>query len=179
MHAYLSPMGRAPMPNPLTPQPLHELARTHTTPKAIAKFLRQEFTFARDEVLFGMEDRWQTPEEFLARRTGDCEDYALLARELLRRNGIEAYVFSLIGQAGYAHTVAVYRDARGRYNVINQDRLRVYRAKSLEAVASALYPGWTWGALAEQVGTRGHSVREIVNPNPAPVAEFDELAFQF
>jgi len=180
MHAYLSPTASTPFPHAVpNPAALTELARTYTTPKAVAKFLRREFTFARDEALFGAEDRWQTPEEFLSRRTGDCEDYALLARELLRRNGIEAYVFSLIGQEGYAHTVAVYLDERGRYNVINQDRLRTYRAKSLEALASALYPGWTWGAIAEQVGTRGHSVREIVNPHPAPSADFEEIAFQF
>ena len=90
---------------PSEPPVLARLANTYTTPKAIAGFLRRAFTFKRDADLFGMEDRWQSPEEFLARKVGDCEDYALLAQALLRRNGIEAYIVSLFGHEGYAHTV--------------------------------------------------------------------------
>jgi hypothetical protein len=147
---------------------LAQLARRYTTPKAIAAFLHREFTFRRDEELFGEEDHWQRPEEFAAGRIGDCEDYALLAQALLQRNGYEAYVLSLFGEEGYAHTVAVYRDERGRYNAINQDDLRAYRAKSLEALASDLNPGWTIAMVAEQDGTRGRAVRQIANPSPAP-----------
>ena len=137
------------------------LARLYTTPKAIAAFLKRDFRFQRDEELFGEMDRWQTPEEFVVRRAGDCEDYALLAQALLRRNGIEAYVLSLFGEEGYAHTVTVFVDEDGRYNAINQSRLRNYRAASLEALASQLYPTWTYGGIAEQDGTRGRMVREI------------------
>lgn len=152
---------------------LDRLADAYTTPKAIAAFLKQEFTFKRDEELFGEVDHWQTPEEFAARKAGDCEDYALLSQALLRRNGIEAYVLSLFGEEGYAHTVTVFVDGDGRYNAINQDKLRAYRAKSLEALASQLSPSWTSAMIAEQVGTRGRTVREIYNDHPAPPLEDD------
>ena len=156
---------------------LDRLASAYTTPKAVAAFLKQDFTFKRDEDLFGEADRWQTPEEFAARKVGDCEDYALLAQALLRRNGIEAYVLSLFGEEGYAHTVAVFVDGDGRYNVINQDKLRPYRAKSLEALASQLYPAWTYGGIAEQDGTRGRMVRAIYNDHPVPMMEDDPIGF--
>ena len=146
---------------------MEQLAAVYCTPKAIAGFLREEFIFRRDEELFNEVDRWQAPEEFLKRRVGDCEDYALLATELLRRNGLEAYVFSLFGEDGYAHTVSVFVDEQGRYNVINQEKLRQYRTKSLEALASALNPSWTFGGIVEQAGTRGRMVREITNEHPA------------
>lgn len=156
--------------------PLLLLSRQHTTPKAVAAFLKQTFTFQRDQDIFGEVERWQSPEEFLARQTGDCEDYALLARDLLVRNGIEAYVFSLFGDEGYAHTVCVFVED-GRYNVINQDKIRYYRAKSLEAVASQMYPAWTFGGIVEREGTRGRLVKEIVNPHPAPsLASLDAFA---
>jgi len=36
------------------------------------------------------EDYWQTPEETLSYRTGDCEDFSILLCSLLRANGINA-----------------------------------------------------------------------------------------
>lgn len=156
---------------------LDQLAHTYTTPTAVAAFLRREFTFQRDIELFGEVDRWQRPDEFLSRRMGDCEDYALLARELLVRNWVKAFVFSLYGDGGYAHTVCVFVDALGRYNVINQGTVRYYHATSLEALASALYPGWIFGGITEQTGTQGCFVKEITNvrnhlgrPDPQPGA---------
>ena len=150
-----------------TPTLLDQLAGTYTTPKAVAAFLHHAFTFQRDEELFGEADRWQSPEEFVARKAGDCEDYALLARALLRRNGIEAFIFSVFGKDGYAHTVCAFVDHRGRYNVIDVDKLCVLDVKSLESVASWLSPGWTVGAIAEQAGARGQMVTQITNSHPA------------
>src|SRR3989338_7808936 len=90
--ALSSPMSRPTASGPALPS-LDQLAAAYRTPSAIAAFLRQEVRFQRDEDLFGAIDRWQYPEEFLQRRVGDCEDYALLAKELLQRNGIESYIF--------------------------------------------------------------------------------------
>lgn len=155
---------------------LDQLAHQYTTPKAIAGFLQHDFTFQRDDDLFGEADRWQSPEEFLARKTGDCEDYALLAKALLERNWITAHILSLFGDDGYAHTVCVFLDEHGRYNVINQDHVRYYRATSLEALASALHPGWTFGGIAEQDGTHGRFVQRITNAHPAPTFGDDAFA---
>ena len=161
-------------PEPSTPALLDQLAGTYTTPNAVAAFLHKAFTFQRDETLFGEADRWQSPEEFVARKAGDCEDYALLARALLRRNGIEASLFSVFGKEGYAHTVCVFLDHRGRYNVIDVDKLRALHVKSLERVASWLSPGWTVGAIAEQAGARGQMVTQITNSHPASFRAFTD-----
>lgn len=147
---------------------IERLARTYPSPEALARFLRDAFAFQRDPDLFGEVERWQSPEEFVRRKAGDCEDYAVLATAILRRNGFEAYVLSLFGEEGYAHTVSVFVDHEGRYNMINQDRLRYYRATSLEALAWQLYPAWTVGAIAEPDGLRGRVITTIVNPSPAP-----------
>lgn len=175
--AFASPRHQPTGQGPALP-PLDQLAATYHTPGAIATFLREAFRFQRDEDLFGEVDRWQSPEEFLQRKTGDCEDYALLAQALLQRNGIESYVFSLFGAEGYAHTVSVFVDEDGRYNVLNEGKLRRYRANSLEAVAAEINPAWTIGMIAEQDGTHGRVIREIVNAHP--VSWDDEPpAFEF
>ena len=146
-----------------SPSILEQIAATYTTPERIAGFLQKRFTFVRDETLFGTADYWQAPEELVARRKGDCEDYALLARDLLQRNGIKAYVFSLFGQGGYAHTVSVFMDRSGRYNVMNQDKLHYYHASSLESLASLLYTRWSVGGITDRYGTRGRMIFRISN----------------
>ena len=160
---------------------LDRLASTYTTPKAVATFLRNNFTFTRDEDLFGEPDRWQSPEEFASRKVGDCEDFALLAQALLRRNGIEAYLLSVFGEGGYAHTVCVFVDERGRYNVIDVGKIRYPHAKSLNTLASWLYPAWTVGGIAEQDGAHGRLVKSLTNPYPASLIALANpvTAFQF
>ena len=69
-------------------------------------------------------------------------------------------VLSLYGPTGYAHTVCVFAE-RGRYHVINQDTLLILQAPSLEAAATALLPGWTWGGVAQRAGTRGRLMQMI------------------
>ena len=140
--------------------PLETIARAYPTPDQLALFLQKNVVFQDDLRLFGQVDYWQAPEELLVRRRGDCEDYALLARDLLSRQGIEAFVFSLYGEGGYAHTVCVFVE-RGRYNVLNQDRLIRFQAGSLKELADRLYPRWSWGAVAERREHRGRAIRVI------------------
>ena len=149
---------------------------SYTTPKAVAHFLEHEFTFTRDEEQFAEADHWQTPEEFLARRAGDCEDYAVLAQALLQRQGITSYIVSLLGDDGYAHTVNVFLDSEGRYDVINEGHLRNYHAATLEAAASAVNPSWTVAMIAVQEGTHGRIVRELYNEHPA-LTDLPDLPF--
>ena len=157
---------------------LDVVAKTYTTPEALADFLHQTMTLKTDEELFGTADYWQKPEEFLARRAGDCEDYALFAQAILKRQGIEAQVLSLYGRDGYAHTVCVFARG-GRYNVINQDRVCYYQANTLTALAQRIHNDWSYGALAEVAGTRGKPILRITNPNPpSHFASFDS-SFEF
>jgi hypothetical protein len=144
--------------------PLDLIARSHPTPEQLAGFLNTHLTFQEDLSLFGQEDYWQAPEEVLARGRGDCEDYASLAADLLGRQGVGSFLFSLYGGKGYAHTVCVFVEG-GRYSVLNQDRLLRYRAASLEELAGKLCRAWEWGAVAERHGHRGRAVRVIRRDN--------------
>lgn len=153
-------MGLPGAASPEQPGRLEAIAQRCSTPELLAAFLKEHVTFQEDRRLFGREDYWQEPEEFLDRSAGDCEDYALLAEAVLRGQGREAFVLSLYGEGGYAHTVCVFSEKR-RYHVINQDRVVRYGARSLEELADRLYPRWTWGAVARRVGTRGQAVRRI------------------
>ena len=140
--------------------PLELIARACPTPERLALFLHQYVVFQDDQALFGETDYWQSPEEVLIRGRGDCEDFALLACDLLNRQGKQAFIFSLYGEKGYAHTVCVFLE-KGLYSVLNQDRLIWCRTGSLEELAGKLCARWKWGAVAQRYGHRGRAIRLI------------------
>ena len=140
--------------------PFNEMIKELSSPEILVRFMRKNFTFIDDRRLFGTEDYWQSPEELWSRREGDCEDYALFAKEALEKQGMTAYVVSFYGNNGYAHTVTIFEE-NGRYDVINEDRLFKYRTKTIEEALSRVYPDWSWGAFAEQRGTRGWAIQKI------------------
>lgn len=150
------------------PNRLDEIAERFSRPEQLAAFLKREMTFQEDAALFGQVDYWQEPEEFLIRSAGDCEDYALFAEAILKRQGREVFVLSLYGEGGYAHTVCVFKEAN-RYHVLNQDSLVRYGAGSVEELAGLLCSRWVWGAVARRAGTRGQAVRKITaESRPSP-----------
>ncbi len=149
----------------LLPTPSFDDAMTHIdSPKSLVNFLRENFEFEEDKTLFNTKDYWQSPQEFWAKKAGDCEDYALFAQYALSQRGYDAYVVSYYGHKGLAHTVTIYEE-NGRYNVINQDKLYKFQARTVEEALTKVSKRWTWGAVAEQHGTRGWMLQELVNPS--------------
>lgn len=122
-----------------------DLALKLQTPENIANFLWKNFLFENDQRLFGTEEHWQTPEEFLQNKKGDCEDFALFAREMLKANGISSFILNVYGSR-FAHTVVVFKD-HGKFNVIDGTKVLRLEAESLRDVASEIYPHWKNAAI--------------------------------
>lgn len=60
-------------------------------------------------------DHWQTPSATLKRRTGDCEDMALLLLALLQAHGVPASALTFAVEPGLVdHAVLLLDDERGR-----------------------------------------------------------------
>lgn len=51
-------------------------------------WMKKNVTWMKDTDKWNMTDKWQTPQETMVDKTGDCEDGALLLYVLLRANGI-------------------------------------------------------------------------------------------
>ncbi len=73
---------------------------------------------ASDQNLFGKEDYWQPPDEFEARRKGDCEDFSLWTWRQLLAMGYDArFVMGECNRYGVGHAwVTFERD--GRYFLV-------------------------------------------------------------
>ena len=143
------------------PVSLDQTIGTINTPKAIVDLMKKKFTFVEDDKLFGRTDYWQSPEELWSRKASDCEDYALFAQSILRKNGIEAEVLSIYGTEGYAHTIVIFKED-GLFRILNQAKLERFRAKSIHEAIEKLNPEWTWAAIAEEHNHRGKSIKTIL-----------------
>lgn len=56
----------------------------------VNQFFNQRMLFRDDKLVWGKEDYWATPIEFLRKGEGDCEDYALAKYFTLREIGVPA-----------------------------------------------------------------------------------------
>lgn len=73
-----------------------------TTEEVIA-WVAENISYVSDEAVHGKPDEWQLPHQTYTWRTGDCEDYALLALHLLAEAGIRATLELGTSQQGYGH----------------------------------------------------------------------------
>lgn len=90
-----------------------------TTPNKIARYLQKNYKYKTDQDMHNQYEYWQTPLETYQLESGDCEDFALLAQELLNQIGITAQVYGIVIPGG-AHAICIFRWRRAWYVFDNQ-----------------------------------------------------------
>ncbi|MSU51308.1 MAG: hypothetical protein EXS37_19840 [Opitutus sp.] len=89
------------------------------------------------------------PQEFLARHRGDCDDYAVLADYVLRRNGLETRLIHVRMVGRVAHAVChvtpdgVYLDFNNRKLFFNLKRCERTLRAIASKVADSFAANWT------------------------------------
>ena len=72
------------------------------SPGKLSRWINGNIWYRSDKDKWGVSDYWQTPEETLSRnnkygqRSGDCEDYAVLAYRVLSGMGYDPHLFTII-----------------------------------------------------------------------------------
>jgi len=96
--------------------------------EAVNGYVNARVRFVDDRVQFGVADRWMPATETLARGRGDCEDFALAKRAMLRAAGVpdnDLYLVVLKDVSRRAdHAVLVVR-AAGRFLVLDNGTDRI------------------------------------------------------
>jgi len=96
--------------------------------EAVNSYINAHVRFVDDRVQFGVTDRWMTASETLSRGRGDCEDYAIAKRAMLRAAGFadrDLYLVVLKDLTRRAdHAVLVVR-AAGRFLVLDNGTNRI------------------------------------------------------
>ena len=68
-----------------------------------------DFVYSSDQVVWGRGDHWASPEEFIGRNAGDCEDFAIAKYYALRELGLAATSM----QIAYVHDIQ-----RHQYHIV-------------------------------------------------------------
>ena len=102
--------------------------------EAVNSYVNARVRFVDDRVQFGVTDRWLTASETLVRGRGDCEDFAIAKRALLRAAGVadkDLYLVVLKDLTRRAdHAVLVVR-AAGRFLVLDNGTDRIVDSSDL------------------------------------------------
>ena len=103
--------------------------------EAVNSYINARVRFVDDRIQFGVADRWMTASETLARGRGDCEDFALAKRAMLRAAGVadkDLYLVVLKDLTRRAdHAVLVVR-ADGRFLVLDNGTNRIVDSSDVQ-----------------------------------------------
>jgi predicted transglutaminase-like cysteine proteinase len=103
--------------------------------EAVNSYVNARVRFVDDRVQFGVADRWMAPTETMTRGRGDCEDFALAKRAMLRAAGIpekDLYLVVLKDLSRRAdHAVLVVR-AAGRFLVLDNGTDRIVDSSDVQ-----------------------------------------------
>ena len=103
--------------------------------ETVNSYVNARVRFVDDRVQFGVADRWMGPSETLARGRGDCEDFALAKRAMLRAAGVpdkDLYLVVLKDLSRRAdHAVLVVR-ANGRFLVLDNGTDRIVDSSDVQ-----------------------------------------------
>jgi predicted transglutaminase-like cysteine proteinase len=103
--------------------------------EAVNGYINGRVRFVDDRVQFGVADRWQAAAETLAHGRGDCEDFALAKRAMLRAAGVpdkDLYLVVLKDLTRRAdHAVLVVR-ANGRFLVLDNGTDRIVDSSDVQ-----------------------------------------------
>ena len=92
-------------------------------------------------------DIWQTPEEFLHTREGDCEDFTLLNAAVSRVLGFHPRILALTRPGG-GHAICAFQQGNV-FIWFDNNRLRKSKASSLKEFARHMISEYQYTALLE------------------------------
>jgi predicted transglutaminase-like cysteine proteinase len=123
------------------PKTIDELTAKCKTPSDISTWMWNHITYKTDKAKHGVKEYWQTAEETFNSRSGDCEDFSVLAKKVLDSHGFLCYILCVWGLKNgdvQGHAVcAVYWKNRW-YHVSNWGCKRT-SAKKLSGVPKSVY----------------------------------------
>lgn len=96
------------------------------TPQDLGKWISNSFTYQKEEV-----DYWKTPEETVKDKGGDCEDFAILAKKILKDLGYEPHLV-VLRTTLKAHAICVFKEKNGTWSAFDNTyyrQMRLYKFK--------------------------------------------------
>jgi len=115
------------------PTTIKEAAEVCQIPQHVGSWVKYWITYTSDGA---NKDRWQSAEETFRTRKGDCEDYAILAIELLKELGVKGQLMHFTfykGKNYHGHAICVFKE-NGKYNFIGTSGYNNVQVNTLKEV---------------------------------------------
>jgi len=101
------------------------------TPLDLTIWMIDNLTYQYDK-----EDYWKRPEETLRDKGGDCEDFAILVRDFLKKKGYKVYLFLIAYSDHYAgHAITVIKHPDKTYSHFDN---RYYISRKFRSIKQLL-----------------------------------------
>jgi len=132
------------------------IPETINTPEALTSWLKNEFRY-RMEII----DEWQTPEETISFREGDCEDFAVLVSSILAGMGIQGDI-AIVEFSGLdiSHAICMWKDKNGTYNFTSNKTLYRTREEDIASAIQTYYPDWSRIVFTNDKGKELRSIKK-------------------
>jgi hypothetical protein len=113
---------------------------------------------------FKFHDEVQSPETFLATRSGDCDDYATLAADVLGRHGYTTRLIA-VRMKGETHVVCYVVETGSYldYNARNDEKRTIACSPKITEIAKKVAQSFQRGWVATYEFTYGEKVKRLVD----------------
>lgn len=151
------------------PKSIVELLSKIDNPRSMAIWIGQHITYVSDEVKHNLKDYWQSPGETFKDRTGDCEDFSVLAYHILYQLGFTPHILGVwgkrkVGDNVLGHAVCAFKWNGDWYHFSNWG-LFIVKVNDLKEVAARVFPIFYYGKEFNTTGekTLDFFTRSMVN----------------
>lgn len=107
----------------------------------INNFVNRNIVYKSDILNYKKNDYWATPSEILQKRSGDCEDYAILKYALLLKSGFKKedirFIFTVFNGIGHVYLEVKFNNEVYSLDNVNRDIFVNKHKKMLNILASS------------------------------------------
>ena len=141
---------------------INTLASHLKNPQDVALYMWRHFNYEGDQRQFGQEDYWQSAAEIFQTKKGDCEDFAIFAKQILEINGYRAFILNLHGTKD--HSICIFKQG-GKYGAVDGGQFIAADFENLQSLISYIDRFWTKAAIVEADSWHaGRVLANIFNP---------------
>jgi len=111
------------------------------SPKDLSNWYEKSFTYQREALNEdgSRQDIWKTPKETVDDRGGDCEDFAILSKKILKELGYEAWMLAMYDETNVGHAVCLFREIDGTYSIMDVRHYVPFKRKDFNTIFKTNY----------------------------------------
>ena len=107
------------------------------SPEDVAAWFSHDFTYQ-----LRLPKYPQTPQETINAKAGECDDFAALASEILKRLGISSSVAAIyFKESSFGHVICIWQGKDGTYNFISNRVIYYTGETTMDGAVKKIYRG--------------------------------------